>query len=78
MPAVKPKPSRRKPANGSGSAVPPPKKPSTPYPGYMTDEWHAYAIAMLRSQTKEQFRADLVRFGITDKKGNYTSPYRDK
>ena len=77
MPAVKTKPVRRKPANGSVRTVSLPKKPSTPYPGYMTDEWHAYGLAVLRSQTKEQFRADLVRFGITDKKGNYTAPYRN-
>lgn len=79
MPAIKSKPARRKPANGTATHVGRPalpKKPTTPYPGYMTDEWHAYALAMFRSQIKEQFRADLVRFGITDKQGNYTAPYR--
>jgi hypothetical protein len=43
----------------------------------MTDEWHEYGMAVLRSQTKEQFRTDLLRFGIIDKKGNYTAPYRN-
>lgn len=80
MPATKSKPVRRQPGNGTasrGGKQALPKKPTTPYPGYMTDEWHAYALAMFRSQTKEQFRADLVRFGITDKQGNYTAPYRN-
>ena len=76
MPAVKSKPVLRKPGKGSGGAERLPKKPAKPYPGYMTDEWHEYAMAVLRSQTKEEFRADLIRFGITDKKGNYTAPYR--
>ncbi|MBX7209801.1 MAG: hypothetical protein K1X78_15900 [Verrucomicrobiaceae bacterium] len=76
---MKSKPAPRTSANGRASrAAKPalPKKPSTPYPGYMTDEWHEYGMAVLRSQTKEQFRADLLRFGIIDKKGNYTAPYR--
>lgn len=55
----------------------PPQKPATPYPGYMTDEWHEYAMAMIKRLTKEEVRADLVRFGILDKKGRYTKPYRN-
>jgi len=60
------------------SKLPPlPKKPSTLYPGYMTDEWHRYGMEMLKRVTKEEFLADLVRFGILDKKGRYTKPYRN-
>jgi hypothetical protein len=43
----------------------------------MTDEWHEYAMAMIKRLTKEEVRADLVRFGILDKKGRYTKPYRN-
>jgi hypothetical protein len=76
MSAVKPKPARRKPSNGTAK-LPPLKKPSTPYPGYMTDEWHEYGMAVLRRTTKDEFRANLLKFGIIDKKGNYTAPYRN-
>lgn len=65
------------PRKAASKLPPPPKKPSTPYPGYMTDEWHEYAMAMLKRVTKEEFLADLVRFGILDKKGRYTKPYRN-
>jgi hypothetical protein len=79
MSTLKPKPPSRKPANASTNGqtkLPPLTKPASPYPGYMTDEWFEYGMAVLRSTTREEFRADLVRFGITDKKGNYTAPYR--
>ena len=75
MPAVKSKSARRKPSNGTAK-LPPLKKPSSPYPGYMTDEWHEYGMAVLRRTTKDEFRANLLKFGIIDKKGNYTAPYR--
>jgi|GEM_PF-920700 len=85
MPATSKKPLRRRspakarsaPRKAAPKLPPPPQKPATPYPGYMTDEWHEYAMAMLKRVTKEEFLADLVRFGILDKKGRYTKPYRN-
>lgn len=81
MPNLQSRSTLRKPANGAArvraNGGRKPAKPSTPYPGYMTDEWHEYGMAVLRSQTKAQFRADLVRYGITDKQGKYTAPYRN-
>jgi hypothetical protein len=55
----------------------PSKKPATPNPGYMTDEWHECAMAMIKRLKKEEVRADLVRFGILDKNGRYTKPCRN-
>lgn len=54
-----------------------PKRPSTPYPGYLTDEWFQYAMAMMERETPAKIKRDLVEFGIIDKKGNYTAPYRN-
>jgi hypothetical protein len=52
-------------------------KPSKPYPGYMTDEWHAYLSDTMKRLTKAQVEATLVRAGITDKSGKLTAPYRN-
>jgi hypothetical protein len=54
-----------------------PKRPTTPYPGYLTDEWFQYAMAMMERETPAKIRRDLVEFGILDKKGNYTASYRN-
>jgi hypothetical protein len=54
-----------------------PKRPTTPYPGYLTDEWFQYAMAMMERETPAKIRRDLEEFGILDKKGNYTAPYRN-
>lgn len=54
-----------------------PKKPSTPYPGYLTDEWFEYAVAMMERETPAKIKRDLVKFGIIDNKGNYAAPYRN-
>ena len=56
---------------------PAPKRPEGPYPGYLTDEWFNYAVAMMKRRTPAEIRRDLVKFGIIDKKGNYTAPYRN-
>jgi len=55
-----------------------PKRPSTPNPGYITDEWFRYAIAMMERETPAKIKRDLVKFGIIDKQGNYTAPYRNE
>jgi hypothetical protein len=84
MPVAKPVSNRRSSvkklrgvARVAATKLPPLKKPSTPYPGYMTDEWHQYGMEIIRRTTKEEFLADLLRFGIIDKKGRYTKPYRN-
>lgn len=80
MPALKPKTATRKPAATAKRSVAgklaPLKKPSTPYPGYLTDEWYEYARQVIRRTTPEQFRQELIEFGITDKDGKLTAPYR--
>jgi len=53
-----------------------PKRPSAPYPGYLTDEWFEYAMAMMKRETPAKIRRDLVKFGILDKEGNYTASSR--
>ena len=52
-------------------------RPTTPYPGYITDEWFQYAMAMMERETPAKIKRDLVEFGILDKKGNYTAPHRN-
>jgi len=54
-----------------------PKRPEGAYPGYMTDEWFEYAMAMMKRETPAKIKRDLVKFGILDKKGHYTAPYRN-
>lgn len=56
---------------------PAPKRPAGPYPGYLTDEWFNYTVAMMKRRTPAEVRRDLVKSGIIDKKGNYTAPYRN-
>lgn len=56
--------------------LPPVPKPSTPYPGYMTDEWFEYLRDTMVRATHREVRARLVGAGITDKEGKYTAPYR--
>jgi hypothetical protein len=43
----------------------------------MTDEWHEYGMAVLRRTTRDEFRANLLKFGIIDENGKYTAPYRN-
>ncbi len=73
MPATKAKPSTPK----ATRRPPAPKRPVGPYPGYLTDEWFNYTIAMIKRRTPAETRRDLVKFGIIDKNGNYTAPYRN-
>ena len=73
MPATKTKPS----ASRAARKLPAPKRPSKPYPGYMTDEWYEYTMACMKRVTPAEVRRDLVKFGIIDKKGNYMAPYRN-
>jgi hypothetical protein len=73
MPAIRNKPI----ASKTARKLPAPKKPSKPFPGYMTDEWYEYIIASMRRRTPAETRRDLVKCGIIDKKGNYTAPYRN-
>lgn len=73
MPATLTKPIATKAARRPAA----PKKPSKPFPGYMTDEWYEYIIACMKRRTPAETRRDLVKFGIIDKKGNYTAPYRN-
>ncbi len=73
MPATKPP--RKRTAAATKQALP--KRPSNPYPGYITDEWFRYAMAMMERETPAKIRRDLVEFGIIDKNGNYTAPYRN-
>ena len=44
----------------------------------MTDEWFDYLRDALRRTTRDEFREELVQFGITDRRGRYTTPYRGK
>jgi hypothetical protein len=74
MPASKPQRKR----SAAATKLPMPKKPSTPYPGYITDEWYHYAMECMKRVTPQEVRRDLVKFGIVDKKGNYTAPYRNE
>ena len=76
MPALKPKSTSRKPAVRRASKLAPLKKPAKPYPGYLTDEWYQYAKEVIRRTKRAQFRKELVEFGITDKNGKLTAPYR--
>ena len=73
MPVVKIKTSHRK----ASLKMQPLQKPSKPYPGYMTDEWYEYAKEAIRRTTPEEFRRELVEFGITDAHGKLTAPYRE-
>ena len=73
MPATKTKSS----ASKATRRPPAPKRPSKPFPGYLTDEWYKYTMACMERVTPAEVRRDLVKFGIIDKKGNYTAPYRD-
>jgi hypothetical protein len=34
-------------------------------------------MAMMERETPAKIKRDLVEFGIIDKKGNYTAPYRN-
>lgn len=72
MPATKTKPNIRQKAG-----APKPKRPEGAYPGYMTDEWFEYAMAMMKRETPAKIKRDLVKFGILDKKGHYSAPYRN-
>lgn len=74
MPATRP---HRKRISGAASQAPP-RRPSTPYPGYLTDEWVDYAIAMMEREKPEKIRRDLVKLGILDKNGNYTARPRNE
>jgi hypothetical protein len=76
MPAVKPTTTRQKATPRASGKLPPLKKPATPNPGYMTDEWYEYARDAILRTTPAQFRKELVEFGITDKNGKLTAPYR--
>ena len=73
MPATKSKPSASKARKPTA-----PQRPSKPFPGYLTDEWYQYTMACMERVTPAEVRRDLVKFGITDKKGNYTAPYRNE
>lgn len=74
MPATKP--FRKRPSIATKQTLP--KRPSNPYPGYLTDEWFRYAMAMMERETPAKIRRDLVKFGIIDKKGNYTALNRNE
>ena len=73
MPATKPP--RKRTAAATKQTLP--KKPSTPYPGYITDEWFRYAMAMMELEKPAKIKRDLVKLGIIDKQGNSTAPYRN-
>ena len=74
MPATKTKNS----ASKAARKLPLPKKPSKPYPGYITDEWFNYAMECMKRVTPDEVRRDLLKLGIIDKSGNYTSAYRNE
>ncbi|MFN0075711.1 MAG: hypothetical protein ACKVY0_04470 [Prosthecobacter sp.] len=73
MPATKAKSSTPKVTH----RPPAPKRPAGPYPGYLTDEWFNYTVAMMKRTTRAQSRRIMFEAGIIDKKGNYTAPYRN-
>ena len=47
-------------------------------PGYMTDEWFAYARYRLSRLTRKQVRADMISAGVIDESGQLTAPYRSE
>ena len=73
MPAIKTKPAKTSTARSTLA----PKKPSGPFPGYLTDEWYEYTMACIKRITPAETRRDLLKIGIIDKQGNYTAPYRN-
>ena len=73
MPATKTKSSAPKATRRPAA----PKRPAGRFPGYLTDEWFEYTIACMKRRTPAETRRDLVKFGIIDKQGNYTAPYRN-
>lgn len=59
MPATKTKPSASK-----ARKPPAPKRPSKPFPGYLTDEWYQYTMACMERVTPAEVRRDLVKFEV--------------
>jgi hypothetical protein len=43
------------------------------HPGYISDEVLKKVDEAIRKTTPEEFRQNLIRFGITDKKGRFYS-----
>ena len=71
MPAAKPKTKSTDPR--PLKRRPPVKTPRFNIPGRLSDEVFKKVEHALRTMTAEEFQQNLIKFGITDKKGRFYS-----
>jgi hypothetical protein len=71
MPATKRK--TMNPATRPVKRLPSAEKPRFNIPGRLSDEVFEKVEHALRTMTPEEFQQNLIRFGITDKKGRFYS-----